>query len=112
MKDRIEEIHLISMGYRQLENSQKWAKPVGFNLFVFDIRKQEWVHHFRNFSRPEELLVWKTSNYTGTEDDFQDVAWLSYQEAWHGTDGACAKGAHCVFAFLNTSEQVAHVLEL
>lgn len=37
---------LLSMGYRHLHDKDIYLKPVGFNIFGFNIKTNEWINKF------------------------------------------------------------------
>lgn len=104
--------HLKSMGYRQLETSQKWAKPVGFNLFVFDLDTQEWACYFRAANNGD-ALVWDRCPYTVEsyvyEDREEDAIyqkpeeWLAHREAYYS---AISRGKEEPWSFLDQNLEI------
>ena len=61
-----QEQQLISIGYRELE-SNIWGKPVGFHLFLYDIKRREWSNHF--IGKNKQSLIWETSIFNKEEED-------------------------------------------
>lgn len=104
----VEKIHLISMGYRRLGGSPKWAKPVGFACCVFDLSKQEWLVYFSSWTPPHEPIVYK-SKLKAHEEDVPPVPWLAHSEAWFHE--AFAKGRQQGKPFLSVEECVTALLE-
>ena len=57
---------LISMGYRELK-SGIWGKPVGFNMFSFNINTKEWINHFKGLNNTNQIY---NTCFINDENDF------------------------------------------
>jgi hypothetical protein len=55
----ITELELISFGYRELNNSKVWAKPIGFMIFIFEFEKQEISLWFKS-AGTKDKLIWNS----------------------------------------------------
>lgn len=67
------------MGYREPKKG-KYCKPVGFNLFVYEVEEKRWTNWF--IGTNEAKLIWNSSIYekdTEVKDDF--LRFLKYSEA-------------------------------
>ena len=68
---------LTAMGYREIA-PRKWAKPVGYTLFIFVEETNEFQNWFAHNTTGQPMLY---SSRTLTEDK-EFLGWLKYQESW------------------------------
>lgn len=68
---------LKSMGYRQLKNSSKFAKPVGYCLFVFDVETREFANCFKH-ANGKQTVIYSAAKFNEEIDDF--LSWLKSVE--------------------------------
>ncbi len=90
----ITELELISFGYRELDNSKVWAKPIGFMIFIYKFETQEISLWFKS-ARSEEKLIWNSQKIDSLTD-------LKCYE--HFTEGLGKGSTNTEFEFLNQLE--------
>lgn len=86
---------LLSMGYREAQKD-KWLKPVGYHLFIFDTQTKSWSNWFQ----AKELALWNEHFFEGTEDEF--ITFLKRSESDTKTNSFMPMGNH----FLTRVQQI------
>lgn len=79
---------LDSMCYRQVRTN-KWAKPVGSSLFLFDLDCMHWTNWFLGANKA--ILVWERKEFS---DDSDPLLWIKEREAYTRIDLAVTGDSH------------------
>ncbi len=101
--EKFEEI-LIKMGYRALK-SGVWAKPVAFQLFLFEMDKMLWTNFFKG--NDGVLCIWNSEFYK--EKDWESdekpsfLLFLKYTEQYTRID---IRNTDSEFEFLSIAELI------
>lgn len=109
MKDNFRSA-LISMGYRQPDagnDSNKWAKPIGYNIFIAHEKELRLNIHYR-INGKDELHCWDTRQMDPNTELSGDFA-SQIATAEQYTD---CRRAHCdrkTFAFISKAEQAEQI---
>ena len=92
---------LKSLGYR-LMKSGVYGKPVGFNLFTFEIDTLLWTNWFKSVNG-ETMLIWNTDTYEVDETVKNDfLTFLKYCEGFT----KISYNSPTNFEFLTTEEEI------
>ena len=81
-KERYQEDVLAALGYRRLDDTH-WAKPIGYDLMVYDSSSNMLSHHFR---AGDQLACWSSQPIPPRPDDYTDedsgATFQSTDAAW------------------------------
>lgn len=98
MNDKDTTLTLMSMGYRSLAEDI-WAKPVGYNVFIFDTKKMRWCSYF---SACDDGKMYPNTIQDYQSDNFESfLQFIKEQEH----DNTLRNGDYTGFEFLTNKDQ-------